>query len=190
LFSTVRCPPVTLAVPATLVVVLHMAEDLKDLLRKEGIDPKGVLVLRHAPTKCPKLRAALPSLAKDRPDVFNFYQSTQWPKMEAAMAKAEYVASFIGHEPGKAIFVGLYDNLGDEEVACADLRKTQAYKELAEIGPGSVASLTRETCILFRLERMEVLSGLRGRLIIHWPPKERNWHRWADKNHFTVDKIA
>jgi len=71
---------VALAVPANLVVVLHMAEDLKDLLRKEGIDPKGVLVLRHAPTKYPKMRAALPSLAKDHPDVFNAYRKAdQFP---------------------------------------------------------------------------------------------------------------
>jgi hypothetical protein len=181
---------VALAAPSTLVVVLHMAEDLKDLLRKEGIDPKGVLVMRHAPTKSRKLRAALPSLAKDDPDVFNAYQTTQPPRVEAAMAKAEYVASFIWHEPGKAIFAGLYHNLGGDEIACADLREKPAYKKLAEIDPESDAAFTRETCILFRLEPMEVLSGLRGRLVIHWPPTERSWYRWADNFPFTVDKIA
>jgi hypothetical protein len=49
-----------------------------------------------------------PLLAADRPDLFNAYQQTQGRKVEKAMTKAGYVASFIGHEPGKALFVGLY----------------------------------------------------------------------------------
>jgi hypothetical protein len=163
-----------------------MTQDLKDLLREEGVDPKGVLVLRHAPTEYPKLRAALLRLALNQPDVFNAYQTTQWPKVERAMAKAEYVASFIGHEPGKAVFVGLYHNLGGVEIACADLRKMEVYRELERIDPGSDASFTRKTCILFDLKRLDVLSEERGRMVIHWPPTERSWYRWSNKNAFVV----
>ena len=42
--------------------------------------------------------------------LYNAYQQTQGKVVEKAMKKAEYVASFIGHEPGKALFVGLYKN--------------------------------------------------------------------------------
>jgi len=44
----------------------------------------------------------LPWLAAEKPEVFNAYQQTQGEKVEKAMLGAKYVASFIGHEPGKA----------------------------------------------------------------------------------------
>jgi hypothetical protein len=84
--------------------------ELNDLFQKNGIDPRQVLVLRHRP-KEPKLNRALPRLAAERPDVFNAYQSIQASSLERAMKAMTgtgFVASFIGHEPGKALFVGLY----------------------------------------------------------------------------------
>ena len=81
--------------------------DLNQLLTGKGIDLREVLVFRHRPTE-PELNKVLPLLAADRPDLFNAYQQTHGEKVERAMTKAGYVASFIGHEPGKALFVGLY----------------------------------------------------------------------------------
>ena len=46
--------------------------------------------------------------AAEKPNVFNAYQQSQKEKVEKAITRAGYVASFIGHEPGKALFVGLY----------------------------------------------------------------------------------
>src|ERR1700690_3433620 len=89
--------------------------DLNDLLRAKAvaIDPQRVLVLRHTP-KEPRLRRVLPQLAAEKPEVFNAYQQTQGATVEKAMKRAKYVASFIGHESGKAIFVGLYE-VGETE---------------------------------------------------------------------------
>jgi hypothetical protein len=73
------------------------------------INPQHVLVLRHRPRE-PKLNKVLPWLAAEKPDVFNAYQQTQGAKLERTMHKlvgTGYVASFIGHEPGKALFVGM-----------------------------------------------------------------------------------
>ena len=84
--------------------------NLNDLLLAKSIDPKHVLVLRHRPPE-PKLNKVLPRLAAEEPDVFNAYQQTQGEKLERAMQAMTgtgYLASFIGHEPGKALFVGLY----------------------------------------------------------------------------------
>lgn len=64
-------------------------------------------MLRHRPFE-PDLNTVLPWLAAEKPDVFNAYQQTQGEKLEKVMTGAAYVVSFIGHEPGKAIFVGLY----------------------------------------------------------------------------------
>lgn len=82
---------------------------LNDLLVAEGIAPSSVLVLRHRPSnKERKLRKALPWLAASRPELFNEYQSSQTPKVERAFQRANYVASFIGIEPGTALFAGLF----------------------------------------------------------------------------------
>src|ERR1700730_12716299 len=81
--------------------------ELNDLLQSKRIEPRATLIFRH--TAEPALNKNLPLLAADRPDLFNAYQRVQPPKLEKAMLKtASYVASFIGHEPGQALFVGLY----------------------------------------------------------------------------------
>src|SRR5439155_26106759 len=87
--------------------------NLNDLLLGKGIDPQLVLVLRHRPWE-PQLNKVLPWLAAERPDVFNAYQQTQGEKVEGAMTRAGYVAAFIGREPGKALFVGLYSLNGSK----------------------------------------------------------------------------
>ncbi|HJY86402.1 MAG TPA: hypothetical protein VKE24_06145 [Candidatus Acidoferrales bacterium] len=88
--------------------------DLNDLLKKQGIDPQQVLALRHRPHE-PELNKVFPWLAAEKPAVFNAYQQTQGPKLEKVMVLmggSGYIASFIGHEPGKALFVGLYSIAG------------------------------------------------------------------------------
>ena len=82
-------------------LVKEMGMDLNDLLREVSIDPDTTLVLRHRP-KPAELRRVLPWLAVEKPEVFNAYQQTQGPKVEKQMLKASHVASFIGHEPGRA----------------------------------------------------------------------------------------
>ena len=81
--------------------------ELRDLLTAKGFDPREVLVLRHRPSE-PRFNKALRRWAAEKPDMFNAYQQTQTRKVEKAMTGAGYVASFIGHAPGKALFVGLH----------------------------------------------------------------------------------
>ena len=88
--------------------------NLNDLLKGKGIDPQHVLVLRHRPNE-PELNKILPWLAAEKPDVFNAYQQTQGERVERAMQAMKgfgYVASFLGREPGKALFVGLWTREG------------------------------------------------------------------------------
>jgi hypothetical protein len=87
--------------------------DFKDLLAKHQIDPRAVLVLRHTP-KVQRLRRVLPWLAAHRPAVLNAYQQTQGKDVENNMKNATFVASFIGHAPGSALFIGLYQRQGQE----------------------------------------------------------------------------
>ena len=84
---------------------------LNDLLRGKHIEPETVLVLRHRPTE-PELNKVMPWLAAERPDLFNAYQQTQGEKVERAMLGVKYVASFLGREPGRALYLGLYSMNG------------------------------------------------------------------------------
>jgi hypothetical protein len=63
--------------------------------------------MRHTPKES-KLKKVLPWLAAEKPDVFNAYQQTHGPHVERSMLRSRYVASFIGHQLGKALFIGLY----------------------------------------------------------------------------------
>ena len=81
--------------------------ELNELLQGKGIEPREVLVLRHRPNE-PDLQKVLPLLAADKPDLFNAYQQTQGETLEKTMLSASHVASFIGQEPGRALYGGLY----------------------------------------------------------------------------------
>jgi hypothetical protein len=75
--------------------------EFSDLLVKQGLDPKSVLMIRHAPQE-PQLKRVLPWLAAGRPDLWKAWQQIQRPSAEGAMTKAQWVAAFIGQEPGRA----------------------------------------------------------------------------------------
>jgi hypothetical protein len=92
--------------------------DLNYLLSRKGIDTKmsRVLVMRHVPTE-PRLRKALPWLAAGEPDVFNAYQQSQGPKGEKQLTQAAYLASFIGHKAGEALFAGIYSVNGHRPIS-------------------------------------------------------------------------
>jgi hypothetical protein len=57
--------------------------DLNDLFQKKGIDPQQVLVLHHRPSE-PEINKVLPSLAAEKPVVFNACRQTQGEKLEKA----------------------------------------------------------------------------------------------------------
>lgn len=158
--------------------------DFKDLLAKHQIDPRTVLVLRHTPKRAPRLREWLPWLAAVRPAVYNAYQQTQSKRVEKRMKNAKYVASFIGHDPAKALFVGLYKRHGQKLQAPEKLRSVPAVKELERSYGGHIK--TRKQLWFDLRLREDFLGQWKGKLEIEWPGKEINWHRFADRAVFKV----
>jgi len=157
--------------------------NLNDLLHAENtnIDPQEVLVLRHTP-KEPRLKKVLPHLAAEKPNVFNAYQQTQGAAVEKAMKRAKFVASFIGHEPGKALFVGLYrvgevNPLTQEQYwripELIEMRDKYGMKGFDADGEG------RSFILWFDLSLTDVYAPWKGKLIVGWPGREINWSRWA-----------
>lgn len=92
------------------------ALDFNALLSVGGIDPQGVVVLRHRPYE-PGLRKLFPWLVAERRELFDAYQRTHGKPVESSVARAACVASFFGHEAGKALFVGLYRVKGSTRIS-------------------------------------------------------------------------
>jgi hypothetical protein len=168
--------------------VIESNIDLNGLLLGQGIDPHQVLVFRHRPTE-PELNKVFPLLAADRPDLFNAYQQTHGPKVERAMTRAEYVASFIGHQPGKALFVGLYKIEKSKPLTHAQYWRVPAHVELKKLGMNGFGGRSRSSCLWFDLTLQNFYSSWKGKLIVDWPPPERSWWRRAHRNKMPVHAI-
>lgn len=108
---------------------------LNDLLRSRDIDLQTVLVLHHRPS-APELHRALTWLAAENPEVFDAYQQTQGERVEAAMARSKFVASFIGREAGKALFIGLYAVGASKSITREEYWQIPAYIEMKALGTG------------------------------------------------------
>jgi hypothetical protein len=161
--------------------------EFNDLLTKSNISTERVLVMRHRPTER-ELRKVLPWLAADKPELFNAYQQTQSRTAEKALAKASYLASFIGEEPGKATFVGLYKVGRATPLSYKEYWKIPAYTEMKAWGHAGFSG-ERHSILWFELKLVDFYPGWKGRLIIRWPSPERSWCRWTARNEFSVDAI-
>lgn len=164
-----------------------MVLEFGDLLHKSGIDPSTVMVMRHRPTE-KALRRALPWLAAERPDVYNAYQCAHGEVVENALAKKDWLASFIGHVPGRALFVGLYRVAGYRRITAATFRRHPLNQELCELGSRGPKQGRRT--LWFDLDLSGLLSEYKGRLVVGWPGIERSWWRRAERNVFPVESIA
>ncbi len=162
---------------------------LNDILLGKGIDPRHVLVLRHRPN-APELNRVLPWLAAERHDLFNAYQQTQGERIERAMQALTgtgYVASFIGREPGKALFVGLYSIGEAKPLSREDFWRVPAYGELKTFGMRGFADEHPQASVLwFDLALTDFYAHWKGKLIVGWPPPERSWWRRAHRNEMPV----
>src|SRR5450759_4019623 len=160
--------------------------NLNDLLLAKSIDPQQVLVLRHRPFE-PELNKVLPWLAAEKPDVFNAYQQTQGDRVEKAMLGASYIASFIGREAGKALFVGLYTIGASKPLSFEEFWRLPAHIELKKFGMQSVhRDEYRSTTLWLDLTPTDFYASWKGKLIVRWPPPERSWWRRAHLNEMPI----
>ena len=163
--------------------------EFKDLLKKHGITNEEVLVFRHSP-KEPELQSVLPWLAVEKPKIFNAYQQMQGPKVEKAMQKATFIASFIGHEPKKAVFIGLYKKHRETILPCKQAWNKPANVELVTKYGMTGMTGKQKSVIWFDLKKMDFYSDWMGKLVIRWPGQELSWWRWSANNEFWIDSIT
>lgn len=165
---------------------------LNDLLASAEIDyrqRKHVLVMRHRPSEA-NLRRVFPWLAAERPELFNAYQQAQNRDAEKKLSRAKYVASFIGHEAGKALFAGFFKVSGSHTVNYDQYWKIPENRELHRLGMTGFSGKSRPTCLWFDLREMKAYADWKGKLVIKWS-NERAWCRWADSaaNDFPIHAI-
>ena len=160
--------------------------EFNDLLAKAGIPSNEVLVMRHRPTER-ELRKVLPWLAAERHDTYNAYQRSHGPIVEKALGRARYLASFIGHEAGRAVFVGLYRVKGARTVSTREFWRIAENAELRALGTRGPKD--RDHSLWFDLEPLDMMSAWKGRLVVRWPGIERSWWRWADRNLIAVHAL-
>lgn len=161
--------------------------NLDNLLVNENIDPHEVIVMRHRPYE-PELRKVLPWLATEKPDVFNAYQSAHFERAESALKRAKYIASFIGHEAGKALFIGLYKIKGNKPLTYEKFWEVKANRELKTFGMTGFQGETPFR-LWFDLQLTDFYAQWKGKMIVQWPGLERSWYRWADRNEFVIAAI-
>ncbi|MBI4478604.1 MAG: DUF3883 domain-containing protein [Acidobacteria bacterium] len=166
--------------------------NLNDLLGERGIKPEEVLVMRHCPSRVPALLKELPRLAVEKPSTFNAYQQSQDEREEKMLRRAKYLASFIGHRSGKAVFIGLYKVCGATPESREKLRRKPAIRELEKFGMKlEMKDLTgedRPSCLWFDLKLIQSFGDWKGMLVVDWPGGaghgEHVWCRWVQQNVF------
>lgn len=164
--------------------------NLNDLLIGKQFDPKDVLVLRHRPTE-PQLLKAFPMLCAERPDLFNAYQQCQIPRLEKSMAEMVgngYLASFISHGAGRAIFIGLYRIDAAKPMTFEEYWAVPGNIELQSLGMTGFKG-ERPSVLWFDLPLLDFYPEWKGKLIVDWPPPERAWYRRAQNNVVPVRAI-
>jgi hypothetical protein len=163
-----------------------------ELLVREGIKPEQVIVLRHRPYE-PELAKVISWLAAEHPNVFNEYQQTHGPILEKAMLKLAgngYVASFLSHGPGKAIFVGLYAISSSQALSETQYWQRPAAQRLRKFGMvGFAATKDKPKVECFDLVLQPFRSSWKGKLILDWPGGEKSWWRRSENNEFTICAI-
>lgn len=109
-----------------------------------------------------------------------------------AMTNTGYVASFIGREPGKALFAGLYSIAAARPLTYEDYWKVPAYIEMKSkfgMKGGDVGKAGRPFVLWFDLVLTDFYAHWKGRLIVGWPGLERSWWRRAHLNEIPVIAI-
>jgi hypothetical protein len=173
--------------------------NFNNLLLNQGIQPENVIIFRHRPSE-PGLRKVFPWLASESPNIFNAYQQTQgYLPVENAVKKLVgngYIASFIGHEPKYAVFVGLYSINTSKPLSPKEFAAIPEYQEIEKLG-GSIwfteqmANEGRPTVEFFDFVETSFHPEWKGKLVVKWPGLERSWWRRAQNknNDLTVHCI-
>lgn len=143
------------------------------LLEAEGLHPERVAIILHTPQPR-KLRALLPVIVRDRPDLFAAYQSVHSRPAEKTLLQRDFMASFVRHPSGRHTFAGLFRITSAQELPAAEVFGDERFDELEDVYGASdtapalnIASVSHR--VRFETEPVDHLSSFIGRLQIAQP---------------------
>lgn len=145
--------------------------NLYDLLTSMDIEPELVLAMRHASTEFRKKLWARP---QSKP--FVDYQRGQGPYAKKKVFNKKYIASFIGREPGKAKFVGLYSVGKTRRMSAKSFYGMPENKTLLKFG----MHLGDGPRYWIEQHRLKGFEHLESRLVIRWTG--RHWCQYVNRN--------
>ena len=105
------------------------------------------------------------------------------------MEKTGYVASFMGGEAGKALFVGLYSINSSKLITYNEFWNITANIELKALGMIGSQGNKRNSILWFDLLPTGFYPSWKGKLIVSWPGQERSWWRRAHRNELPIHAI-
>ena len=161
-----------------------------DLLKRADIDPATVILLRHKARE-DELNRKLPWLIANEPDVYGRWQRIQGDPLTKSVIKLSgrgYIASFIRHGAGRALFAGLYP-IGENHETMSRTKLLQWYATAMKYGadpPGGTGSRT----ILDLHDAHPFYSELKGKLVIGWQGGDRTWYRRAQNMAYPIHAIC
>lgn len=137
-----------------------------DILRKAGIDPAEVRLLRHQDGSADPQRSPF-SLWRDDPAAFVEYQSRQSRRSEKLLSGATFWAAFVVTPNRETVFADLYrvELLG---VGQDDRPMVQRHGQFDRAGE----------YVRFGLEPVEALRSFSGRVVIEWG---KGYLAWAQR---------
>lgn len=103
------------------------------LLSENGFNLSDTLIVRNRPFE-KKLRGLLPNIISERPHLYTTYQSCQGKKLERAMLKAKYFASFVGLEANTAHLAKFYRIRGHTPLTHEEFWQVPEHLELRDCG--------------------------------------------------------
>ncbi|HEV7252022.1 MAG TPA: GIY-YIG nuclease family protein [Mesorhizobium sp.] len=153
-------------------------------LLPSAIDPQTTVVMRHAPQET-RLKRALPTLAAEYPVQFDAYQSIQGERVARDLRRARHLASFIGHKPRHALFVGIFEVGTAQRVTREEWHARPGVRAILDLGcPDWEVGST-----LFELTPTNHLAAWQGKLAVQWPKPEIRWWRWAAQSQMPITAI-
>jgi hypothetical protein len=143
------------------------------ILRREGINPTSVRLLRHSDIRGSGPRPYNLWLAKD--DRFELCTSLQ--DKANRFSVGDLLAVFVATPAKKTLFIALY------WVDAVDLAP-----------PGTICPVRQTDCgagghVLFKIRPDTRLSRYEGLLVIEWGPGYRSWVQWAERKDKPVLEI-
>ncbi len=138
-----------------------------DILKKYGIEPTEVRLVRHGNKEIPILETFRTNRKR-----FDAYQGFQDPKR---FGDSKHIAVFAPLDGGAALFLGLWD------VISCKLNTELTDADFAGIDEFSFPQSWKGKVVWYNLKHNQTMSDLSERLVIDWGPGALAWVQRGDK---------